>query len=145
MSAIEERTQANVLPFGVRPMEELDLSQLTEIERDAFPTLFPPTSFRRELRNRLAHYLVAWRRGDGERDAAPENGPEQGPDGRPLFARLLSNAKCLVLAWASQVRVNEKNPLPRPGESDSEIAAYSAPVKAGCFESHHRRAGGPRE
>ncbi len=96
MSAIEERTQANVLPFGVRPMEELDLSQLTEIERDAFPSLFPPTSFRRELRNRLAHYLVAWRRGDGERDVAPENGPEQGPDGRPLFTRLLGNARS---AW----------------------------------------------
>ena len=34
--------------------------QAAEIERDAFPTLFPPTSFRRELKNRLARYLVVW-------------------------------------------------------------------------------------
>jgi len=40
-------------------MQERDLTQATEIERDAFPTLFPPTSFRRELKNRLARYLVA--------------------------------------------------------------------------------------
>ncbi len=101
MSAIEERVQANVLPFGVRPMGELDVSQLTEIERDAFPTLFPPTSFRRELRNGLAHYLVAWRRSEAEGDTAPEEGAAPGPSGRgngtrPLLSRLLSNARS---AW----------------------------------------------
>ncbi len=64
VSAIEKKLQSNLLPFGVRPMAERDLSQLAEIEREAFPTLFPPTSFRREMRNRLANYLVAWRRDD---------------------------------------------------------------------------------
>ena len=96
MSAIEERIQANLVPFGVRPMEERDISQLAEIERDAFPNLFPPTSFGRELRNRLAHYLVAWRRGDGEGDVAPEKRAEPGPAVRPLFTRILGNARS---AW----------------------------------------------
>ena len=96
MSAIEERTQANLVPFGVRQMEERDISQLAEIERDAFPTLFPPTSFRREMRNRLAHYLVAWRRSDGEPDAASEKRAGPGSDGRPLFTRILGNARS---AW----------------------------------------------
>jgi ribosomal-protein-alanine N-acetyltransferase len=49
------------MPYALRPMQERDLAQAAEIERDAFPTLFPPTSFRRELKNRLARYLVAWR------------------------------------------------------------------------------------
>ena len=48
------------MPFALRPMQERDLGQAAEIERDAFPTLFPPTAFRRELKNRLARYLVAW-------------------------------------------------------------------------------------
>ena len=43
----------------VRPMTLADVDQVMEIEREAFPTQWPPTSFRRELQNRLAHYFVA--------------------------------------------------------------------------------------
>ena len=52
------------MPYALRPMQERDLAQAAEIERDAFPTLFPPTSFRRELKNRLARYIVAHRLDD---------------------------------------------------------------------------------
>ena len=52
------------MPFAIRPMEERDILQAAEIERDAFPALLPPTPFRRELKNHLASYLVA-RRLDG--------------------------------------------------------------------------------
>ena len=38
------------MAFAVRPMEERDILQCAEVERDAFPALFPPTSFRRELK-----------------------------------------------------------------------------------------------
>ena len=94
MSAIEKELQSNLLPFGVRPMAESDLSQLTEIERDAFPTLFPPTSFRREMRNRLANYLVAWRRDDSSRgDTSIEDGADPGSGARPRISRLLSSAR----------------------------------------------------
>ena len=42
------------MAFAVRPMEERDVLQCAEIERDAFPAQFPPTSFRRELKNKIA-------------------------------------------------------------------------------------------
>ena len=45
--------------FHIRPMSGLDSPQLVEVERDAFPTLWPPTSFKRELNNKLAIYLTA--------------------------------------------------------------------------------------
>ena len=61
MSAARNIPHTSQMPYALRPMQERDLAQAAEIERDAFPTLFPPTSFRRELKNRLARYLVAWR------------------------------------------------------------------------------------
>ncbi len=94
MSAIEKELQSTLLPFGVRPMAERDLPQLAEIERDAFPTLFPPTSFRREMRNRLANYLVAWRRDGASRaNTSIEDGADRGGDARPRISRLLSSAR----------------------------------------------------
>ena len=47
------------MPFAVRPLTRDDIAQSAEIERDAFPTMFPPTPFARELKNRRASYLVA--------------------------------------------------------------------------------------
>lgn len=32
---------------------------MAEIDHEAFPTLWPPANYQRELQNRLAHYLVA--------------------------------------------------------------------------------------
>ena len=55
---------APLMPYALRPMTDQDLAQAAEIERDAFPTLFPPTSFRRELKHRRARYLVAFQRDD---------------------------------------------------------------------------------
>lgn len=43
----------------VRLMGKGDIPQVTEIDHEAFPTLWPPPNYRRELENRLAHYLVA--------------------------------------------------------------------------------------
>ena len=53
-------------------MAQADVRQVAEIERQAFPTLFPPTPFRRELAKRNASYLVAFE----ERGAAKHPGPE---------------------------------------------------------------------
>ena len=61
MSAARNIPHTIQMPYALHPMQERDLAQAAEIERDAFPTLFPPTSFRRELKNRLARYLVASR------------------------------------------------------------------------------------
>ena len=48
---------------SVRPMAQADVRRVAEIERQAFPTLFPPTPFRRELAKRNASYLVAFEDG----------------------------------------------------------------------------------
>ena len=45
-------------------MDEGDLDQVAEMEREAFPTLWPPTNYRRELRNRIAEYLVCVEEGE---------------------------------------------------------------------------------
>jgi ribosomal-protein-alanine N-acetyltransferase len=39
-------------------MSKEDLKQITVIDREAFPTMWPPVNFQNELTNRLAHYLV---------------------------------------------------------------------------------------
>ena len=41
-------------------MRKEDVSQVTEIDREAFPSLWPPTNYKRELGNLLAHYIVAY-------------------------------------------------------------------------------------
>jgi ribosomal-protein-alanine N-acetyltransferase len=43
----------------VRLMGKVDIPQVNEIDREAFPGLWPPPNYRRELENRIAHYMVA--------------------------------------------------------------------------------------
>lgn len=43
----------------IRLMRREDVAQVTEIDRMAFPTMWPPANYERELANRLAHYIVA--------------------------------------------------------------------------------------
>ena len=43
----------------VRLMRSEDITQVTEIDHEAFPTMWPPPNYRSELNNRLAHYIVA--------------------------------------------------------------------------------------
>ena len=56
--------------FSVRPAALADVSEMDIVERAAFPTLFPPTRFRRELQRSNALYLVAVR--DWTRNDLPE-------------------------------------------------------------------------
>jgi len=46
-------------PFRIRPMGKDDIAQVTDVDREAFPTQWPPTDFHYELKNRLAHYILA--------------------------------------------------------------------------------------
>ena len=43
----------------VRLMRNEDVTPVTGIDREAFPTLWPPVNYKRELENRVAHYIVA--------------------------------------------------------------------------------------
>jgi ribosomal-protein-alanine N-acetyltransferase len=40
-------------------MDRADVAQVTEIDREAFPTQWPPPNYQHELKNQLAHYIVA--------------------------------------------------------------------------------------
>ena len=51
------------LAYSVRLMRRGDISQITEIDREIFPSLWPPANYRRELENRFAHYIVACEEG----------------------------------------------------------------------------------
>lgn len=110
MSATDKRPKSGIMPIALRPMADGDIAQSAEIERDAFPTLFPPTSFRRELRNKLASYMVAWKREDTEDSAlSPNYIPDEPTDdeSRPFISRLFDNARSI---WA------KRDTAWRPGE-----------------------------
>jgi ribosomal-protein-alanine N-acetyltransferase len=69
------------LPCLVRPMAKEDIPQVSVIDREAFPTMWPPVNFQNELTNRLAHYLVAC---DGTK---AQNQPEVEPIPTPVPVR----------------------------------------------------------
>ena len=56
----------------IRLMSKIDIPQVSVIDREAFPTMWPPVNFNHELTNRLAHYIVAT---DGQ-NATPEPEPK---------------------------------------------------------------------
>ncbi len=66
------------MPYYVRLMRLEDIAQVTEIDREAFPSMLPLANYRRELGNRLAHYIVACDEGkkveETELSAKPEKG-----------------------------------------------------------------------
>ena len=82
----------------VRPMRREDISQVTEIDREAFPTLWPPANYQRELSSPLAHYIVACDEEKRPKEPEVEAVPEKRRSGlvsrmRRLFSydRLLGN------------------------------------------------------
>jgi ribosomal-protein-alanine N-acetyltransferase len=46
--------------YSVRPMNADDIAQVSAIDREAFPTEWPPPSFKRELSSSMVRYLVAF-------------------------------------------------------------------------------------
>lgn len=61
--------------YAIRRMRMEDVPQANEIDRECFPTQWPPTSYRWELLfGRLSHYLVAWDR-EEEAEHPIENQP----------------------------------------------------------------------
>ena len=45
--------------LSVRLMHKEDIDQVTEIDREIFPSMWPPVNYYHELQNPLAHYIVA--------------------------------------------------------------------------------------
>jgi ribosomal-protein-alanine N-acetyltransferase len=74
------------LALIIRLMCQEDLTQVNQIDHEAFPTLWPPANYQRELKNGIAHYIVVC---DGEKKyqpPAPKNEPPKGLSG--LIAKL---------------------------------------------------------
>ena len=92
------------MDFNIRPMILGDVSQVAEIERDAFPTTWPPTPLKKELSNHLAGYLVAWSEltEQAGNDPQPES-PSTLEVPKPWVRQLISNMRNL-LAPPSDVR-----------------------------------------
>ena len=85
MSAAPQRTAAKSMPFALRPLKPDDIVQAAEVEREAFPTLFPPTAFRSELGKQNASYLVAQ---EMSGNTPPDDSPRRG-----MFGNLLSGVR----------------------------------------------------
>ena len=73
------------LTYFLRPMYKEDIAQVTAIDREAFPTQWPPPNYRHELQNQLARYIVVC--DDTKIAEEPEVKPEKG------LSRLLSSIK----------------------------------------------------
>ena len=76
-------------------MRVSDISQVMEVEQQSFPTMWPPTAFKRELQtNRLARYLVAVERkaegGAADGEAAAQREREAG------FGRILGGLRQML-------------------------------------------------
>ena len=54
-------TEHKEMNIAVRSMDLVDSTSLSHIERDAFPTQRPPTPFKRDIHNKKARYLVAYK------------------------------------------------------------------------------------
>ncbi len=78
------------LPYYVRLMRKEDIAQVTEIDREAFPTDWPPANYQHELQNRLAHYIVACDEGKTVEEPEVKALPEKG------FLGLASRVKQLL-------------------------------------------------
>ena len=75
------------MPDYIRLLRREDIDQVMEIDREAFPTEWPPPNFKRELDNRLASYIVACnaeKMPDEPEELTPQNGP------RNLMSRVRS-------------------------------------------------------
>jgi len=47
------------LTYSIRRLAKEDLDQVNEIDREAFPSQWPPANYKQELQNKIAHYIVA--------------------------------------------------------------------------------------
>ncbi len=121
-------------------MRTEDILQVMEVERESFPTMWPPTAFKREIQqNRLAHYIVVAERNP---EAAPDAGAMAEMVRSPRFARILEEVRYLLKPPET------KDALPAPEERPELIVGFAGVwalpeeahlVTIASRESHRRR------
>ena len=103
MSLTKKNLLQDILPVALRSLHEKDVRQCTEIEQEAFPTQFPPTSFRRELKNRVANYLVAHPVPAENGDCELESEVPQWNEFKTFMGSLLSTARARIERGENEV------------------------------------------
>ncbi len=78
--------RATAIRCRLRPMEPGDIAQVLDIERQSFPTMWPQTVYQRELKNKMARYLVAY---EPVEEAPPDEAETAPAAERPAVARLV--------------------------------------------------------
>ncbi|MDP3879885.1 MAG: ribosomal protein S18-alanine N-acetyltransferase [Dehalococcoidales bacterium] len=74
------------MSYHVRSMRKEDVAQVGEIDREAFSSQWPPPDYHHELRNQVAHYIVAI---DGDKPGdVIQNGTAAKHNSAGLFSRL---------------------------------------------------------
>ncbi len=75
------------MAYYIRKMQISDVGQVTEVDREAFSTQWPPPNYKRELQNGLSHHVVAV---DDSITNDPADGQEQaGPKPAGILTRIL--------------------------------------------------------
>lgn len=98
------------MDVSLRRLRAEDIDQVIEIEREAFSPLWASTPFKRELNNRYASYLVAYRGSEVRETAVPPN--DDLPKNRSLWGRF---------ALLTQAVLGRRSVLPEP---DSNVTGY---------------------
>jgi len=96
------------LPYYVRMMHREDIAQIAEIDREAFPTQWPPANYRRELENRLAHYIVACDEAKKVEESEVEATPAEGFSGLAAKVRRLFNHNRFFRFFGNEVPPSSK-------------------------------------
>jgi ribosomal-protein-alanine N-acetyltransferase len=110
------------LPYSMRPMRPEDIAQVSEIDREAFPTIWPPTDYSRELKNPLAYCLVTI---DDQKTAPAPRVPPVPESG---LSRLIS--------WFQRLFKGNRFPTAEPPLSDSHYVVGFASIWIIADEAH---------
>jgi ribosomal-protein-alanine N-acetyltransferase len=97
------------LTYLIRRMVKEDIEQVTEIDREAFPSQWPPANYKQELQNKTAHYIVVC--DDTRTTDVPQAPPKKG------FSIL-----SLLMPWTRQKTPEE---IPLPSITQQYIAGFS--------------------
>ncbi len=135
-----DRPGQKPMGFFVRPMRMEDIAQVAKVERECFPIGWVATPFKRELRNRMAAYLVACVATDpdeAEREARAFADRDRFSEPAPFLKRLAAGIRELFGGPA----------LPPPDFSQTIVGflglwfmADEAHITAvGVVEEHRRR------
>ena len=79
----------------VRLMRWEDVVQVTEIDREAFPTMWPPANYQHELKSCLAHYIVACDEDKKVEEPDVKAAPEKHSSGLAYWVKQLFNGRSL--------------------------------------------------